>query len=109
MISRGTIKIYPSSVEKFLLGHDSVSKACVVGVLDKRLNQQVCAIVVPKPGASLTEKILKAYADDNLCTDEGLGYKPGYYIIVDELPIVNGKVNRGDMEKMAIKKLKLSQ
>jgi fatty-acyl-CoA synthase len=53
MIIRGGENIYPREIEEFLLGHPDIADAQVFGVSDARLGEEVCAWVIPRPGAAL--------------------------------------------------------
>ncbi|MGW2385110.1 long-chain-fatty-acid--CoA ligase [Streptomyces sp. NPDC001658] len=52
MIVRGGYNVYPREVEEVLARHRSVARVAVVGVPDARYGQEVCAVVVPRPGAA---------------------------------------------------------
>ena len=56
MIIRGGENIYPIEIENRLDEHPDVAEAAVVGVDHRTLGQQVKAIVVPRPGATITAK-----------------------------------------------------
>ena len=56
MIIRGAENIYPIEIENRLDEHPAVAEAAVVGVDHRTLGQQVKAIVVTKPGSSVTAK-----------------------------------------------------
>ncbi|MET9147938.1 MULTISPECIES: long-chain fatty acid--CoA ligase [unclassified Streptomyces] len=51
-IVRGGYNVYPREVEDLLAAHPAVAQSAVVGVPDDRLGQEVCAVVVPRPGAA---------------------------------------------------------
>jgi acyl-CoA synthetase (AMP-forming)/AMP-acid ligase II len=54
MINAGGFKVWPSEVEMLLHGHPAVQEACVVATVDPRRGEQVTAVVVLRPGTSLT-------------------------------------------------------
>ena len=56
MIISGGENIYPAEVEEVLYLHPDVLEAAVIGVPDPDWGESVKAYVVPKSGASLTEK-----------------------------------------------------
>lgn len=91
MIISGGFNVYPSEVEKVLYKHDAVYEAAVVGVPDEEWGEAVKAVIVLKPGASLTADQAMAYCKENLP-----GFKrPRSVDFMDELPKnANGKVVR---------------
>ena len=54
MLIRGGENIYPREIEEFLLRHPKVQSAQVFGVPDQRFGEEVCALIVLKPGQSAT-------------------------------------------------------
>ncbi|MFD9440693.1 long-chain fatty acid--CoA ligase [Streptomyces sp. NPDC060006] len=62
MIVRGGYNVYPREVEEILSRHPSVAQVAVIGVPDARYGQEICAVIVPRPGtatdASLAEDII---------------------------------------------------
>ncbi len=88
MIIRGGENIYPREIEEFLFRHPRVGEAQVFGIPDPKYGEQVCAWVVPKPGAELTEEDLREF-----CQGQIAHYKiPRHFRIVAELPMtITGK------------------
>jgi acyl-CoA synthetase (AMP-forming)/AMP-acid ligase II len=66
MIIKGGENIYPSEVEKVLLTHPAIQQAAVIGVPDEKWGEEVKALVVLKPGQSLTEKEFLRFCRQNL-------------------------------------------
>lgn len=54
MIITGGENVYPAEVENAIYEMDSVAEAAVIGIPDERWGESVHAIVVPKPGRSIT-------------------------------------------------------
>ena len=79
----------------------------VVGVPDKRLGENMCACIIPKPGITLTEDEMLSYFDDAYVTEDGLGMTPAYFMFMEVFPQVNAKVDKKELRKMAIKKFNL--
>lgn len=48
-------KVYPRDVEEVLYEHSKIYEAAVTGIADPLMGQAVCAFVVPRSGAVLTE------------------------------------------------------
>jgi long-chain acyl-CoA synthetase len=55
MIIRGGFNVYPRELEEVLMTHPAVSLVAVVGTPDERLGEEVKAVVVRKPGATVTD------------------------------------------------------
>lgn len=53
MIIRGGVNIAPAELEMLIASHPDVAEVAVVGVPDDLLGERICAVVVPRPGASL--------------------------------------------------------
>ncbi len=66
MILRAAENIYPVEIEHRLEEHPSVTEAAVVGVDHPELGQEVKAIVVPAPGASIDTAELAAWVGQKL-------------------------------------------
>ena len=60
LILRGGENVYPMEIENRLEAHPDVAEVAVVGVDDEVLGQEVKAIVVPMPGASLDPDAARA-------------------------------------------------
>ncbi|MEV6279038.1 class I adenylate-forming enzyme family protein [Nocardia sp. NPDC051832] len=54
IIIRGGMNIAPAEIEGLLQDHPAIAEVAVVGFPDAVLGEKCCAIVVPKPGASIT-------------------------------------------------------
>jgi long-chain acyl-CoA synthetase len=94
LIIRGGYNVYPREVEDVLYTHPAVAEAAVVGVPDERLGQEVKAVVVVKPGATLTGAGLVAYARQRMAS-----YKyPRLVEFRDALPLnATGKVLKREL------------
>ena len=66
IILRSGMNIYPREVEDVLMTHPAISLAAVVGVPDERRGEEVKAIVVLKPGASLSAEALIEWSRDQM-------------------------------------------
>jgi fatty-acyl-CoA synthase len=91
MIKSGGENIYPMEIEAVLAEHPDVQEAAVIGVPDPKYIEAVCAVVVARRGASLTEEEVVEHCRAHLA-----GYKkPRYVICVDALPkTASGKVQK---------------
>lgn len=64
MIKTSGINVSPVEVEEFLLEHDDVDQAYVVGLPDERRDEIVAAVIVPKKRATLSETELAEHCED---------------------------------------------
>lgn len=100
MIKRAGINIAPAEVEEVLRQHPGVAEVGVVGAPDPDKGEIVLAFVVAKPGARLTEDILRSH-----CRAEAASYKtPDRVEIRAALPTTaTGKLMRSELKQMAAK------
>ncbi len=66
LILRGGENIYPIEIENRLEAHPDVAEVAVVGVDHESLGQEVLAVVVPRPGATLDPEELTAFCAETL-------------------------------------------
>ncbi|HXP21652.1 MAG TPA: long-chain fatty acid--CoA ligase [Streptosporangiaceae bacterium] len=82
LIIRGGYNVYPPEIEDVLHAHPAISEAAVVGIPDERLGEEVKAVVILRPGESLSAPDLLAY-----CREQMAAYKyPRVIEFRDELP-----------------------
>ena len=91
MVIRGGENLYPREIEEFLYRHPQVQDVQVVGVPDARLGEELCAWIIPKPGAQPTEQDIRDF-----CKGQIAHYKvPRYIRFVQEFPMtVTGKIQK---------------
>jgi acyl-CoA synthetase (AMP-forming)/AMP-acid ligase II len=95
MIVTGGENVYSSEVERVLHDHPDVLECVVVGQPDPRWGNAVVGVVVPRPGKSIDEDILRAH-----CRNELAGYKcPKSFIVIDALP----RNSMGKVEKFRVR------
>jgi len=96
MIVSGGENIYPAEVESALFGHPAVADVAVIGVPDDKWGEQVKAIVVPKPGASVTDREIIDFARERIAH-----YKaPRSVDFVEALPRnPSGKILKRELRK----------
>jgi long-chain acyl-CoA synthetase len=70
MIVTGGENVYSAEVENALSSHPDVAQVAVIGIPSDQWGEAVHAIVVPRPGATVTEEDLKAW-----CRERIAGYK----------------------------------
>jgi acyl-CoA synthetase (AMP-forming)/AMP-acid ligase II len=66
LILRGGENVYPVEIEQCLDEHPAVAECAVVGAEHPDLGQEVTALVVTRPGHSVTEADLQAFTADRL-------------------------------------------
>jgi acyl-CoA synthetase (AMP-forming)/AMP-acid ligase II len=62
MIISGGENVYPAEVENAIFGHPAVAEVAVIGVPSAKWGEEVKACVVPKPGATIDEADIIAWA-----------------------------------------------
>jgi len=82
MILRGGENIYPFEIENRIEEHPEVDEVAVVGVDHDTLGQEVRAIVVVHPGATITESDVRAWCAETLSS-----YKIPAYVEITERPL----------------------
>jgi fatty-acyl-CoA synthase len=102
MLIRGGENVYPAEIEEYLAGHPDIAAAQVFGVPDPRYGEQVCAWVMLRPAASLTEEDVRVY-----CRGRIAHFKvPQYVRLVTEWPMtVTGKPQKFRMREMMLEQL----
>jgi long-chain acyl-CoA synthetase len=82
MIVSGGENVYPAEVESALAAHPAIADVAVIGIPDEKWGESVKAVVVARPGASLSEDDVIGFAHQQIA-----GYKcPKSVDFVAELP-----------------------
>jgi long-chain acyl-CoA synthetase len=91
--------VYPAEVERVLDTHPAVAESAVIGVPDARTGASVRAVVVLKPGATVTFEELSAFAAGSLAR-----YKvPTSVNFLAALPhSLTGKVSRARLRELGL-------
>lgn len=94
MIISGGENIYPAEVENAIYGHPKLADVAVIGIPDDKWGEAVKAIVVPKPGESISAEDVIAWSRERIAA-----YKcPKSVDIIDALPRnPSGKILRKDL------------
>jgi acyl-CoA synthetase (AMP-forming)/AMP-acid ligase II len=95
IIARGGMKISPDELDHLLAGHPDLAEAAAIGVPDEIMGERVCAVVVPKPGKTVTLESIASF----LTAQGAAVYKiPERMAIVERLPRnAMGKVVRQEL------------
>lgn len=94
MIIHGGANIWPRELEEVLVKHPGVADVAVIGVHDDYFGENVCACVIPRPGAALT---LQGLID--FMKDEVAKYKlPQHFELFESFPLgPTGKVLKREL------------
>lgn len=97
VIISGGENIYPTEIEDVLYRHPKILEAAVIGVHDQVWGEAVMAVVVTKPGESLTQEEVVEW-----CAQHLAGYKkPKYVEFMEALPRNAAmKVVKGELRKI---------
>ncbi|KAF3704100.1 Acyl-CoA synthetase family member 2, mitochondrial [Channa argus] len=106
MIIRGGENIYPAEIEQFLHTHPKVKEAQVVGVVDERMGEEVCACIILVDGQNCTAEEIKAY-----CKGQISHFKiPRYVLFSTSFPLtVTGKIQKHKLRAQVEKQLGLKK
>ena len=96
MIVSGGENIYPAEVENAVFGHAAIADVAVIGVPDEKWGEAVKAIIVLKPGMSVTAEEIIAYTRTRIAS-----YKlPKSVDFIEVLPRnPSGKVLRRELRE----------
>jgi long-chain acyl-CoA synthetase len=83
LIIRGGFNVYPREVEEVLARHPDVGQVAVIGVPDAERGEEICAVVVPRPGHSIDVDALLAWGRENLARHK----YPRLVRVAPELPV----------------------
>lgn len=83
LIIRGGFTVYPREVEEAIMRHPDVQQVAVVGVPDDVSGEEVCAVVVPRAGATIDPHALVAWCRERL----GAHKYPRRVEVMTELPM----------------------
>jgi fatty-acyl-CoA synthase len=93
MVKTGGINVAPAEVEEVLMRHPEVQLAFVTGIPDAARDEVLAAVIVPRPGAALSEETLCAFCRESLAA-----YKVPRrirFVAEGELPLTTtGKVQK---------------
>ncbi|MGH7818892.1 MAG: class I adenylate-forming enzyme family protein [Candidatus Binatia bacterium] len=82
MVISGGMNIYPAEIETVLVAHPKIFEAAVIGVPDEHWGESLVALIVPRPGQTITDEEVIAHCRQSLA-----GYKiPRRIERVPELP-----------------------
>ncbi|WP_026311141.1 long-chain-fatty-acid--CoA ligase [Parafrankia elaeagni] len=94
MITRGGYNVYPREIEEVLVTHPDVSLVAVIGVPHPRHGEEIKAVLIREPGATVTADELIGWAKEQMAA-----YKyPRIVEFVDTLPMTaTGKILKREL------------
>lgn len=96
MLISGGENVYPTEVEQVLYRHPSIQEVAVIGMPDERWGEVPMALVVPRPGQSLTLDQLQDFCRDKLARFK----TPKHLELLDELPrTATGKILKRELRQ----------
>lgn len=94
MIISGGENVYPAEVESAIYGHPAVQEVAVIGIPDEKWGETVKAVVVPKPGMTVEESDIIAWARERIAPFKA----PRSIDVIEALPRnASGKILRKDL------------
>jgi long-chain acyl-CoA synthetase len=96
MIIRGGFNVYPRELEEVLLTHEAIAMAAVIGVPHETHGEEIKAVVVAKPGKTISAGEIVAW-----CKERMAAYKyPRLVEIVAALPMTaTGKILKRELRR----------
>ncbi|MEU4797913.1 long-chain fatty acid--CoA ligase [Streptomyces sp. NPDC023327] len=83
VIIRGGFNVYPREVEEVLMRHPDIAQAAVIGLDHPVHGEEICAVVVPAPGAARDPEAIITWSKDHL----GRHKYPRRLEFTDSLPL----------------------
>jgi long-chain acyl-CoA synthetase len=103
MIKKGGQQIIPGEVEKIIASHPQVQKAVVVGIPHQVYGEQVIAFV--QGASSLNKQDIYHYLTNKLARFK----VPDEILFIEEFPIIQGKVDKVALRKIAMQQLEMNK
>lgn len=102
MIIRGGENIYPREIEEFLYTMEGVLDVQVVGIPDEKYGEVVCAFIITKEGADITEEDVVDFTRSRIAPYK----KPKHVIFIDAYPMTaSGKIQKYKLRELACEQL----
>ena len=108
MILSGGFNVAPEILEQVMKNFSGVESIVVVPVPDEIYYQVLCACIVRKAGSDVTEDELRKICSNYHADKPGLfTVLPKFYLFFDKFPETStGKLNRKELERIAIQKFR---
>ncbi len=99
MIIRGGENIYPREIEEVLMGHPKIEDVYVIGVPDVKWGEQVCAVVKPRAGTTVSAEEVQEFLSPTLAHHK----IPRYVHLMEDFPLTgSGKVQKFRLREQLI-------
>ncbi len=82
VVIRGGENVYSAEVEAVLGQHPGVAEVIVVGIAEQVMGERVCAVVIPRPGATIGLASIRSFAHDKLAAFKC----PEALVVIDDVP-----------------------
>ncbi|XP_060080765.1 long-chain-fatty-acid--CoA ligase FadD15-like [Ylistrum balloti] len=113
IISRGSRKITPGSIEDKIKSMPGIKHVVVIGVPDDRLLEEVCVCFIPFEGIDLTPAAVEEFCQNIFLKEEsadGMGEMPKYFVRFEAFPsLQNGKLDKVQLKLLATENLPLGE
>lgn len=103
VVIRGGQNISPAEIDNLVAEHPSVAEAACVGIPDEEMGERLCAVVVLRPGTTLTLDELKAHMQ---VRHVAIFKWPERLVVIDQLtrsPV--GKIVRRELYQVVMRKI----
>ena len=91
MVIRGGENLYPTEIEEFLFTHPKIRSVQVFGVADHRFGEELCAWIVLRDGAAMTDDEVRDFCRGQIAHQK----IPRHVRFVEEFPMtVTGKMQK---------------
>ena len=102
LIIKGGENISPKELEEAIQEHPAVAVVAVIGVPHERYGEDICAVVLRMPGATVTEDEIKSHASDYVTKFK----VPSHVVFLDEMPTTHsGKVQKNKLRELVAERL----
>ncbi len=106
LVIRGGENLFPREIEEFLYTHPAIQDVQVVGVPDEVYGEELCAWIMLKENASLTEEEVKAFCVGQISRQK----IPRYIRFAEEFPMTaSGKIQKFKIREIMIEELEAAK
>lgn len=106
LVIRGGENLFPREIEEFLYTHPAIQDVQVVGVPDEVYGEELCAWIMLKENASLTEEEVKEFCAGQISRQK----IPRYIRFAEEFPMTaSGKIQKFKIREIMIEELEAAK